>query len=360
MSRRRWKMLAGVVVACVLIALAWTLLERVEEVVDRGYSGEAALHPYFALGELFRCADIPVRSLSRLRRLPPRDHVLWVAAPSRGTQASRLVSWAAEGGHLVVIPAGPRGEDPLLQALGVERFGAEDADEDDDQSQPDYASERPAWPRLYPHEGTSVLRSEGAPDASWLLTVEVGEGSATVLADGTFLHSQAIGSLDHALIAWFAAIPEEEPTGLWLLYRDPGSSVWSLLSERTHPVMVSLIALILASLALFTRRFGPLRESSTKHRRQLAEHIRASGNFLWNIGCETTLLRATRQALGQRLGRGGSQPSEQDLEALVWRSPAAAKIDRATLQQALAIWESRDRQEFTRVVKILETLRRSS
>ncbi len=373
MSRLGGRVSAGAIIAsvlafAVLTALGWFLFERVEEVVDRGYRGKAAIHPYYALEQLFESSGLPTRSLPRLRILPPLDHVLWIATAKRSTNSQRLVQWANEGGHLVVNPTGPWTEDPLLQALGIQRFGATEADEDDDQSLPAFASERPSWPRLYLQDPTEVLYSEGAEDAAWMLTIRVGDGTATVLADGKFLHTERIGHLDHALIAWHAAIPPsgdptdgptDLPAGLWLLYRDPGPSIWSLISERTQPIVISLVLLILASLTVLTRRFGPLQESSPKDRRQLVEHVSASGNFLWNIGCETTLIEAARQALARRLGRG-RQLSANELETLARQSSAAAKIDEADLQRALTTWETRDRQEFTRVIQILETLRRSS
>ncbi|MEM7356427.1 MAG: DUF4350 domain-containing protein, partial [Acidobacteriota bacterium] len=289
---------------------------------------------------------------------PPTDHVLWVAAPSRGSTASRFVDWAAEGGHLVVIPSGSWGEDSLLQALRAQRFGEAGADEDDHESRPRFASSRPDWPLLYALEGAEVLDAEGASDAAWSLTMRVGIGTATILATGAFLHNEAIGQQDHALIAWQAALPESEPAGLWLLYRDPGPSVWSLLTDRTRPIVISLLCLVVAALMLATRRFGPLHESSPKHRRQLAEHVRASGTFLWKIGCETALLQAARRALGRRLSRG-VRPTDRELELLAWRSPAAARLDEEAMQTALSVWETRDRQEFTRTIQILEALRRS-
>ncbi len=355
-----WGAAAAAAVALALVASL--LFERVEEVRYRGYRGEAAVHPYYALKQLFQRLGVATRTVSDLRRLPPIDHVLWVAAPSRQS-TDRLVDWAAGGGHLVVVPT-RQAVDPLLQALGVERFAEDDADEDDAESRPELASERPRWPRLFAHEGTEVLAAEGAPDAAWVLRVRVGRGVATVLSDGAFLHNDALGRLDHALIAWNAALHEREPAAMWLLYRDPRPSIWVLMTARAWPIAISLAVLVAAGLAALARRFGPRLEAAPRERRQLAEHVAATGAFLWRIGCEDTLLAAERRALGRRLGRGRrgdlQAPAAAELKVLAERAATAAGVDRKSVFLALALGETRDRHKFTRTIHLLEQLRRSA
>lgn len=350
---------AGALLLAVGLVVASQIFEIVQETEPTPWRGEAALHPYYALKETFAAIGIPTRSSASLRRLPPTDHTLWIVAPERNSSPGRLLEWAAAGGHLVVTPAGNWGEDPLLQALGVQRFGEDQADEDDHLSRPELASERPDWPKLYSHDGVEVLRSEGASDAAWMLTVTVGLGAATVLADGAFLHTEAIGRLDHALIAWNAAVLDHEPAGIWLIYRDPRPSIWTLMTSRAEPLASSLAVFFALGLLFLTRGFGPPLELVPRDRRHLAEHVRATGEFLWGVGCEDALLAAERRALGRRLGRG-MQPSNQELAELARRAAAGAGCDEAGVRKALALGETRDPQQFTRTVQVLETLRRSS
>lgn len=361
MNRRlavRAAFLAGL--AGLLVLAARTLFERVEETVDRGFSGEAAIHDFYALKELFSSMGIEARAVADLRRMPPTDHVLWIATSIRGSQSRRLVEWASAGGHLVVLPAGPIGEDPLLQALGVQRFPEAEADEDDHLSQPTFPSERPPWPLLYPLEGSEVLRSEGAPDAAWMLSVRIGEGAASVLSDRAFLHNEAIGRMDHALIAWRAAVLDQEPAGLWLVYRDPRPSVWVLMSARARPVAISLAVLILASLLFFSRRFGPRLAPAPRERRQLAEHVRATGDYLWDVGCEDTLLDAQRQAVASRLGLGDRRRAGPELKKAALRAATSVGLDEKSARRTVTLKTTRDRREFTRIIHFLEGLRRSS
>ena len=343
-----------------MLWLASNLFVRTEEVVDRGYRGEAATNPYLALQELFLSLGIPTRTVSSLRRLPPFDHALWIVAPTRRAQPDRLVDWASQGGHLVVLPVGEVGEDPLLEALGLRRFSPADADESDHQSRSEFASDRPPWPLLYASKVLSILQADGESTAAWMLSIRVGEGTASVLSDGAFLRNDAIDRKDHALIAWQATVlGPEEPAGIWLAIRDPEPSVWVLMSARAWPIAISLALWVLAGLIFFARRFGPQLEPAARDRRQLAEHVRATGDYLWSVGCESTLLDAQRQALGVRLG-GGRQPSAAELEKLARAAAAGAGLDPDTADRAVTLRDTRDRQEFTRPVQVLAALRRSS
>ena len=78
--------------ATLMVLAARTLFERIEETVDRGYRGEAGVHSFFALKELFLSMGVETRTVADLRRLPPADHVLWIATPIRGTPPRRSLT----------------------------------------------------------------------------------------------------------------------------------------------------------------------------------------------------------------------------------------------------------------------------
>ena len=102
---------------------------------------------------------------------------------------------------------------------------------------------------------------------------------------------------------------------------DPRPSIWVLMTARAWPIAWSLAVLVVAGLATLARRFGPQLEAAPRERRQLAEHVAATGAFLWRIGCEDTLLAAERQALGRRLGRGrGGDLPAAELKVLAERA----------------------------------------
>lgn len=342
-------------------ALGWIfrdrLFERVESTVERGFRGEAAHLRLYALQEMFESLGVPTTHTARLRGLPDTDHVLWLATESRNAAVERVLAWVGDGGHLVVHAA--PGEDRLLDALGVSTFDADAADDDDHESRSVYASNRPDWPKLYHflEEEDALLRADGAEDAAWFLTVRHGAGAATVIADGDFLANESVDELDHALIGWEIAALEGPPAGIEILYRDPQPSVWALLGARAGPVGISLVVLSIAGLLHAARRFGPLIPPVSRHRRRLSEHIRASGAFLWATENEDRLLAAERDALRQRIGRGRDL-SDAAFANLVVRG--AEGIDEQQIHDALDARTMRDPRRFTKIIRTLERLRRSS
>lgn len=360
LSPWQWIVALGVgVVALVLLIVR--PFERVEVVVDRGFQGEAARNDYLALEEMLRELGVAVDSRPTLHSLPPTDHVVLMLAPYRGTGeagASRLVEWARAGGHLVVSPV-VSPSDPLLDLLGVGLFDEEDADEDDDESRSAFDSDRPAWPRLYAWgEGVEIVRADGASDAAWMLTVRVGKGHATFVSEGSFLSNERIADKDHALIAWRALALDGVPGAVRLVSRDPAPVLWSFLKPALWPAAASFLLLVAAALVFMARRHGPLLLPEERSRRQIDEHLSALGGYLWSIGCEDALLRSARRATVQRLA-GHAGAAESALAELATQTRRHV-VEPAAIDEAVETQTTRDRSRFVRIVRTLETLRRST
>lgn len=352
----------NVVVTAALVALiaflAAAVLERREVERDRGFRGPARTNPYFALNELFGALGVPSEAIVGTAVLPPTDHALIVASAERRS-VERLLDWTADGGHLLVVPAAVAGDDSLIESLGVSLFYEDGADDDDHESMPEYASDRPDWPRLWAWEETEVIHSEGASDASWTVTVRHGEGRATIFATGGFLRNDTLEARDHALIAWEALTRDGVPSGVTLVYRDPRPSLLAVLTSRARPLAISLAVLAVVALAAFARRFGPRRAPPERARRHLGEHVQATGDYLWTVGCEDSLIRATREALARHLGRG-HVPSDAALGPLIDRAADTAAVDPAALHVALQTTTMRDRAGFARIIQLFETVRRKT
>lgn len=381
-NRATVQVLAGVGLLALGTAAFFMLYERVpvdEPVLLRG---EPAVNPYYALEAMLDAMGVEARSVANLREPPPRDHVLFLGAPTRGRgrfAVSELIAWVEGGGHLVVVPTGAAGEDPLLEALGVTRFMEDEADDDDAEATSPFESERPAWPKLWAEDAT-VLRSDGPADAAWLLTVPIGQGAATVLSDGAFLSNLALGAGDHALIAWNAIAwsprtPSRPPKAAVLVYRDPAPSLFALFTRRAGPFVVSLAVLALAALLAAARRHGPIAEVVPVERRHLAEHVRAAGSYLWSVDAAQALLEPMREAVRRNHAapgdaRDGGQSGAQRDHALVERltegaaradgDALGASLDPLAIRKAFSARGEVGPQEFVRIVRTLEILRRSS
>ncbi|MEM1206625.1 MAG: DUF4350 domain-containing protein [Acidobacteriota bacterium] len=354
----RW--LLSIVLVGLVAALAFyvrnTFFELVEEEETHGFRAAAAANPFLALGRFVEAMGLETTSARSLARLPETDRVLWLVAPRRQSAPERLMKWIAAGGHAVIVPVDD-GEDLVLDALGVVRFDEEEADEDDADSMAVFETERPDWPKLYAPDGPSPARAEGPTDAAWILTLPHGDGFATVVSDGEFLTNGKLDSLDHALAAWWIT-DWRQPAGAHFVLRDPPPSMWGVLSSRARPFAVSLGVLVLAGLLVAGRRFGPLAPSPSRDRRHLADHLRASGDFLWHLGCEDVLLRAEREALRRRLSRGRPLADDDFTEAAL-AAAAGAGVDPEAVRFALENNMIRDRGTFKMTVHALETLRRS-
>lgn len=343
------------------------LFEKVEVEISRSPSAEVQLNRYLALEELLDRSGLPTRTATSLEALPPTDHVLWWLADTRRAVPAKLLYWVERGGHLIVepLPTDDPASDPVVTDAGIGVFFADEADDDDHLSAQEFQIERPPWPKFWVmEEGIEVVASEGETDAAWNVTVGHGEGLLTVLNHSDFLRNDQIAKKDHALLVWHLVRADEGRGGVTLVTRDPKPSIWLVLSRRAMPVALSLVALSVFGLWAFARRVGPIRPSPSRDRRHLAEHLHASGDFLWQVGCEDVLLASQRAAVAKRLAHGGmhlgigSASRRQKLMDEAVRAAERAGLDADRVQRALKVREMRDRERFVGVVRILEALRR--
>lgn len=340
----------AVVVALVAALRTW-ILEPVEVDSPVAVSPEARADPYLALGLLLEEGGLDAEGRHGLGTLPETDRTVWWLAPTRRIGPTRLLDWVASGGHLVLAPLGEEDEeDRILAQLGTTLFTEDMADEDDHISRSAFASDRAEWPRLWAHhDDVEIVRADGAEDAAWILTVRHGDGLATILTGSDFLRNDALAEKDHARIAWWIATGiAAEARGHLLVVRDPPPSVWAFLGPHTVPVGISLGLLALAAVLFLARRAGPILPSSPPDRRHLAEHVRATGRFLWNQDRSDVLLEAVRRA--------APLPTAQpELERLLERTG----VDAARFRAARTDRDVEDRDLFLRHVRLLERLRRS-
>lgn len=372
---RRLRVLLGLLLAVSIFGAALLIrdwaFERVTTVRDVGFSGPAAVNPLLALQRLLELQGVETRSVRGFAHLPPQDRVLLVAAPDRSlgpAGAQRLLGWAATGGHLVIVPA-PVGEllvDPLLEPLQVvlHRLPPTSAQratfESRDELEKAFA-EDPEAPPL----GDLVLRYLGPTEPrlihgdraeAALLRLDHGAGIVTVIADGDVLSNERIGDDDNALLAWRALVLERAPAGAQLIHRDRRPSPWALLAGRAQPVAVALAVFVLAWLGRAAARFGPLLPAPEPQRRSLAEHVRAAGAWQWKCGAQRALIDAVRGSLHRALGRG----HDEGLQARALAAAEEAGLDGRRVSEALSQRAPAERQDFTRVVRTLEELRRKT
>lgn len=417
MSRREWLVLAAALLLGLLLLgwgpmgawLGW--LERHERVVDRGPTLQARTTPLFAVEKLLRQRGRSTARFRSLDRLPEPPAVLllptdlvWIAP----TQLDPLVSWVERGGELILVlpsevDAQPGFERSSAHAL-IERFGLavgefEQSAGEDDAAAPRFTQGGAACPapntdpvlppdheRLHlPERGISlapplvpragfllhpkiewVLTSEVEPECwigdgtrFWLAQQTRGAGRVTVLAAGdAFEHLELIRP-GHALLLIGLTAPPEREAVIWLPSRGQQFSLLRLIGGL-GPWPLGAIGLWLACW-LWSRalRHGPQRPFEPAARRELLEHVAASGRWYWKAQLGDLLLAATREAAlarWQRREPGRSEWSGDRLRQELARSTGAS---RQAIEDAYGLGPRRDAERFTKAIRFWESLRRS-
>jgi len=319
------------VAALLYIALNWYTIEEEKTWVQAG--PEARRNPYLAYTRLLDRMEVrtqSARSASRLDSLPQGGSLVLAArrlAYMTPPRVRELVAWVNRGGRLVV-EAEPFGiDDPLLDALGIERVF------------PDWMGKPAATPRRIPpaditNEVVAVswpgearqlklsfpgffvtgfrdlrVRSEvhaGKQGARVVaLTFAQGEGRVTVLPRFNFLNNGQIGKLDHARLGWLMALPRDPGSVATLFLRMESPPFLDWVRQNAWAVAVAAALLVAAGLARIVPRFGPLAPDAPPVRRSLMEHIVATGRFLWARGEQAYLLEALRERVWRAAGRRG-------------------------------------------------------
>lgn len=295
--------------------LSQNLVKRSVEVYT-GYGEAARRNPFYLAERLLTRLGATVHSIRRLDEWPnpldPADTLL-VAIPTYALgadEAQRLLSWVAQGGHLIIGVQHPyepgQGLDHLLNALQVKSQRAESPATD-----PVPVQLNEATPPLQVRFRSSLRLN----DALWQ-TVRWGRGQATLLTDIDLFANQRLVDLDHADFLW--ALFQQDPPGgvLWLQYRRLTPSLAQLLWQHAWMPLLGLLLTLLATLWRCSRRLGPLLIPRSGEQRRLAEHLQASSRFLWRQGAGPMLLQAARHYTQRRRDRRqpGSLPDAAMLE----------------------------------------------
>ena len=378
---------------CALLGgVFFALLERRVQVVQGPLRGEAARNPYLGAARMLEAMGLPVSVLEHpgeLEELPPTDATLLMLgrrAYLTATQSARLRDWVERGGHLVVRAWHVFGDeterDPLLDDLGV-RLLAPDDDEDDGDGDEEETGDEPRPPtsekelaRWSPEPGTVVriefdpryaLALDDAPESfeTWAdeadhgYSLPVGQGHITVWSDDTFLRNEAIGRWDHAELAYRLVRMHESSGNTFVVIRDVlRRSLTSRILESAWSVCIALGVWLAVYFWSIAPRFGPILPEPSIERRELMEHVRASGNFLLRNGGFDTLVRAVRSALLRRVQQRHPQWLHLDARARVQRVAEHTGLAPEDIEDALESAIPTHRDRLVKRIATLEAIRK--
>ncbi len=361
--------------------------------------------------------------LSGISALPPEHATLFIPTSRQAlgkARAQELLDWVERGGHLVVVSwqlfDDPNREaDLVLDPIGIRQYLNESADgesegegEEGDELElepppaPEPPPHAPDGPRplitlasavddeqeapgpeiaraMFPDRETPLevefdpaFRFELAPAAkdrevfqiadangAHLRTLRVGRGLVTALTDDYFLTQPKIERWDHAELVYRLAHFEGRSGPVWIVFGDDYPRPLTLVLRHAWMVVASALVLLALWLWSASRRFGPLAPDPPTERRELMEHVRASGRFQWRRDAAPALLAATREALLARVRErhptlASAAPAEQ-AESLAELSG----LSRASVQRALQFSNDTEAGRFAQDVATLEKIRRS-
>ncbi len=387
---------------CALLAgLFFGLLEPHTETFEGPLRGEARRNPYLALARLLEGMGLAVTvklDLDDVEALPPTDHTLFLLgrrAYLTEKRSADLRDWVERGGHLLVQAwqprdAKPRRPDPLLDALGVsldsplEEDDADEDDENDESGSTSIGDLRPAraegaLAHWSPEPGV-VLRIEFDPyytlslddERGWEpvetwsddegvhgYSVPLGAGHVTVWSDDRFLRNLGIGRWDHAELAYRLARLFDASGASWIIVRDAARvSLWARLLESAWSVLIALGAWLLFYLWSIAPRFGPIQPDPPAERRELMEHVRASGSFLLRNGGFDTLVSAVRRALVRRLQERHAPWLAFDARARAQRVAEHTGLAAEEIEDALEGTSPTQRHTLVKRIATLEAIRK--
>jgi hypothetical protein len=366
-----------ILVVVALVGVTLSQLERRTLEIEVGPSEEAMRNPFLAAERFLARLEIPVSSESgreRLRLLPPPTDTLVVRHPGSLAPERRraLDQWMTDGGRLVVTASesgtGTAEEGDLIAGYGVS-LSTGDADRPAAEGQTEVLAEisieGPGSPLRAAFSTERALETVAEPEMAIIagdrlrtVRLTVGDGSLTALAEDRFMTNAAIGEHDHALLMVYLLAPAPGGT-VWLLYDREMPWIGALLWSTAPYALVSGALCLLAWAWSAGARLGPLQPAPSRDRRDLLEHLDASGDFLRRHGQADHLIKPTRRRVIELWRRRRPDLGGLDDAALAHAIAVAANEDPDAVVRALHV-HADDADAFVRQSALLQRLWRKA
>ena len=364
----------------------------VEEEKEVGFQGIAKTNKLLAAEFFLRKMGIPVRQVNGLvafRDLPSPGHTLLIATQRETLNkelSQKLLTWIRSGGHLIVEARFLEAEtepddkdkdntakntkqtsvkDPLLEELSV--FSTTSNGDEDSKDIPVKFS-LPGNSILVNFPYQRILQSAPAtPPTVWLVEDELGtylmqfslgQGLLTVLSSTVMFSNDEIAKHEHARFLHYLAQQQEHNAGVWLIRADDMPALWEWLWDNAGYTMLCLSILFLLWLWCAPLRFGPQLNDRQTERRSLLEHIQASGYYRWHENQSGFLLARVQEALWDKIQISHPVIRREHLRQAYAMLEEITGIKEALIKQALTPVKSIKEREFTKILRMLEIIRK--
>ncbi len=359
-------------------------------------------------------------SMLKLKQMPERKDIILLTTRRYDIGAElrdKMMGWVESGGHLIIV-AWPKLDknsdlqDPFLKKLkiSVNRKNNDDDDldittefncskdqqhdtnTDDKTTDSDIASNDPASDEKNCEVSTnfdfkpiaititsereksmvafnpSIWLTTGNDDkANWVVNGEngahlieyvKGKGLVTVLSDYQFLTNTQLQKNDHAAFFWYLVHFSNNSGKVWIVYRGDSPPLYVWLAKHLWAPFLALFFIIAIWIWSVLPRFGAQYPIVSSYRRNLIEHIRASGQFLWKNKFSEDLIHETRNALHEKITQRHPNWNALTEMELYTRLSKQTGISLENVELAFKSTYAKKEQEFYIIIQILERLRK--
>jgi len=215
---------------------------------------------------------------------------------------------------------------------------------------------------------TIWLESSNEQKVNWLVNGEAGahlieyaieKGFITVLSDYQFLTNTHFNKYDHAAFFWYLVHYSNNSGKVWMVYRGDMPPLYVWLAKHAWAPFLVLFFIIFIWIWSVLPRFGALYPILSAHRRNLIEHIRASGQFLWKNKFSDGLIHETRNALQEQISLRHPNWNRLTDRELAMRLARQSGLSIEDIEFAFSIKQTTKEHEFFQIIQTLERLRKS-
>ncbi len=214
-------------------------------------------------------------------------------------------------------------------------------------------------PGLYKNENTKY---EGVEPGYWtgseygvhFMQFDLGDGLLSIISDNSIWRSDRINELDHAYLLWLLSNKNSEVV---LLYGANMPSIFYFIWQYASEMVLTLGVLLMAWLLYRSRRFGSIRQFTDIAHQSLAEHIRASGEYLWRDHKYEQLIEPLRYEIKNRTQMHFPNYKQLNLQQQVELIQEYTSLSADRIESAFNRDISGDESEFTNIVTDLQKIR---
>ena len=208
--------------------------------------------------------------------------------------------------------------------------------------------------RIYDYGGESTNSEFQYQDNDILKHFARGKGNVYFFADPGLWRNFNVSCFDHAYLLSLMINPDGK---VWFLWNRDSPSLVAIINRYTPIAAIFALLALISWIWLNLIRLGPVFHVDRSVRRSFAEHLRASGHFIWRAGSRDLLIDRLRGEVFARLKikhRDFEIMAEADKITLI---QSLTNLSPQTIEFALFIPVDQVRREFVDVVSTLKNMK---